>query len=180
MTTKKEPQPDVLEIEADEVELTQQEQSEKLIKRHMYWAMGLGLIPVPLLDLASISAAQIRLVSKMSEVYEVPFSEHRAKNIIMPLIASVGVAPIATGVLGSFIKFVPVVGSLAGTISLPIVAAATTYAIGRVFIMHFETGGTISNLDPQSVKEYYRQMFTEGTKVAAGMKKDADTEKNIA
>ncbi len=175
--TKSAPEPEILDVESDEVELTPQEEAEKLLKRYMYWSMGFGLIPVPLVDLATITGTQIRMVSKMSEIYDVPFAEHRAKNIVTPLIASVGIAPIATGVLGSFIKFIPVVGTLAGAVSLPIVAGATTYAVGKVFIMHFESGGTLFDLDPKSVKEYYRQMFNEGAKVAEDIKAEADKEK---
>ena len=39
---------------------------------------------------------------------------------------------------------------------------ASTYAVGRVFIQHFESGGTFLTLDPDKVKAHYRAEFERG------------------
>ena len=61
---------------------------------------------------------------------------------------------------------------------MTILAGATTYAVGKVFIQHFESGGTFLNFNPDSVKEYYETMFKEGQSVAENMKKEKPAEKN--
>jgi len=40
-----------------------------------------------------------------------------------------------------------VVGQIGGMLAMPAWGAAVTYGIGRVFIQHFELGGTIDNMD---------------------------------
>ncbi len=150
--------------------LSPQQTSEALVKKHVLWSIGCGLIPLPLVDLAAITGTQIHLVSKMSAAYGVPFSEHRVKNIITPLIASVGVVPVGASLISSLVKSVPVFGTLVGVASMPVVAGATTYAIGKVFISHFEAGGTLLDFNPEAMKAYYAEMFKEGKQVAETLK----------
>jgi len=38
---------------------------------------------------------------------------------------------------------------------MPIVAGAATYAIGKVFVRHFASGGTFLTFNPEKVKDYY-------------------------
>ena len=51
-----------------------------------------------------------------------------------------------------------------------------TYAVGKVFIQHFESGETFLTFYPEKVKAYYAEMFEEGKKaaeaVASDIKKD--------
>ncbi len=51
-------------------------------------------------------------------------------------------------------------------------SGASTYAIYKVFIQHFESGGTFLDLDPSKVKSYFSEQFTKGKAVAADLKKD--------
>ena len=53
---------------------------------------------------------------------------------------------------------------------MPILAGATTYAVGKVFTQHFATGGTFLNFDPETVREYYYEMFKEGQDLSANIK----------
>lgn len=177
MDTTKEAHPEIIDAETtqpEEVVLTRQEQAEKLSKSHILWSMGCGLIPVPLVDLAGIMAVQVRLVAKMSEIYGVSYSEHRVKNIVAPLVTSVGVVPIGAGIMGSLVKSIPLVGTLVGVASMPVVAGATTYAISKVFTSHFEAGGTLLDFNPQKMKAFYAEMFDEGKKVAQDLKAKQD------
>lgn len=172
METTIDAEPEFIDAEAETIPLTQQEQAEKVAKTHILWAMGGGLIPIPLADIAAIMTVQVRLVTKMSEIYDIPFSEHRVKNIVTPLVTSVGIVPISAGILGSLVKTIPVFGTAVGIASMPLVAGATTYAISRVFISHFEAGGNLLDLDPKKMKAYYAEMFDEGKKVAQDLKKE--------
>ncbi len=141
----------------------------------MLWSIGCGLIPLPLLDIAGITATQITLVAKLSRAYGVPFSEHRVKNLIAPLISSVGVVPIGASFISSLVKSIPGLGTAIGVASMPAMAGATTYAIGKVFVAHFETGGTLLDFNPEKMKTYYAEMLKEGRQVA---EKEAATAKS--
>ena len=45
--------------------------------------------------------------------------------------------------------------------------SVSTWALGKVFIQHFESGGTFLDFDPEEVKEYFKAQFEEGREVAA-------------
>ncbi|MGD9638622.1 MAG: YcjF family protein [Alphaproteobacteria bacterium] len=146
--------------------LSQLEQANKITKTFMLWSAGGGLIPFPGWDIAAIYAAQITMLSKMTKVYNIPFSENKVKNVLLPLFASVGIMPAATGIFASVLKFIPIVGQLVGVVSLPVIAGALTYATGKVFAAHFEAGGNLLDLKPEEVKTHFKKMFEEGKELS--------------
>jgi uncharacterized protein (DUF697 family) len=148
------------------LDLTPLEQATKINKRFVLWSSGAGLIPFPMVDIATILTAQITMLAKMTKAYNIPFSEHRVKNILIPLFSSVGVVPAATVLLASLVKFIPVIGQTAGLISLPVMSGAISYATGKVFISHFEAGGTLLDFNPEKMKDYYKELLEEGKTVA--------------
>jgi len=146
--------------------------TDKLIYNHTLISMGVGLIPLPLLDLAALTGVQIRLLYKLSHFYGQEFFKDKAKNIISALIGSV--VPISlAGPLCSILKIVPLVGQTASVLSLSVTGGASTYALGKVFVQHFESGGTFLTFDPAPVKAHFAEFYREGQKVAADLKKTA-------
>ena len=142
---------------------------EKMIRNHVWGSMGLGLVPIPWIDFLGLTGIQLNLVRKISKTYDIPFSQDKVKNTIYSLVG--GVLPISLGTpLISLVKTVPIVGQTFGAVTMPILAGASTYAIGKVFYRHFAAGGTFLTLDPEKVKEYYAEMFQEGKLVAGNLK----------
>lgn len=150
---------------------TNEQKALKITKRYALWSMGGGLIPVVGLDIVAIMGAQIKMLCEMSKIYNVEFKENRAKSLVTSLIGSLGIVPIGTGILFSAMKILPVVGQLAATVALPVSAGAITYATGKVFIAHFESGGTLLDFNPEKMKAAYKKMFEEGKAV---MTKEAE------
>lgn len=146
---------------------TNEQKALKLTRRYSLWSMGGGMIPVVGVDIVAIIAAQLKMLNEMSKLYGVEFRENRAKSIVGSLIGSLGIVPIGTGLIFSIIKVIPLVGPLAATVALPISAGAITYATGRVFIAHFESGGTLLDFNAEKMKGAYRKMFEEGKSVLA-------------
>ena len=164
-------------IESVEVEVTDREapesrrsQANALIENKVLWSLGAGVIPIPLVDLASIAAVQVKLIRQLSELYSTTFSEDRTKKIIGVLTASVGTGVLATGATASALKVIPGVGSVAGGVALPLVAGASTYALGQVFLNHFEEGGSVLDFEQEKAKEFFKKAYTEGEKVAVDLK----------
>lgn len=143
--------------------------AQKIVKNYMWWSMGAGLIPVPLVDLAAVSGVQLKMVKDISDVYEIKFSENRGKSIITALLGSIVPNSLAGGSVGSLLKMVPLVGTILGGLSLSLFAGAATYAIGKVFIKHFEAGGTLLNFDPVAMNDFFKAKFKEGQEVAEEM-----------
>ncbi len=155
------------EITVEELDgLSTLDQANKITRRFVLWSAGGGLIPVPLVDIAAIYAAQVTMITKMSQVYEIPFSEHKFKNVLLPLFGALGIVPVTTGILASVIKVIPGVGQLISSLSMPVMAGAITYATGSIFAAHFEAGGTLLDFNPEVMKEHYKKLFDEGKTVA--------------
>ena len=73
----------------------------------------------------------------------------------------------------SAIKVIPVIGTAVGVVSMPVMMGAFTYAVGKVFTQHFESGGTFLDFDPVSYRQYFREMFRRGRTVARDVKAEA-------
>ena len=140
-------------------------EAQELTKYYMLWSLGAGALPIPLADLAAIAGVQIQMVRKLAKLYDIEFSESRTKTIVSSLAGS-----FTAGMFSSMAKFIPGIGHAIGMVSLPLCAGATTYALARVFIMHFETGGTLLDFDVDKMRDHFSTEFTEGKKVAATAK----------
>ncbi|MDX9882077.1 MAG: DUF697 domain-containing protein [Prolixibacteraceae bacterium] len=153
----------------EEVAQPKLDSANDLVKKWMWWTMGAGLIPVPFVDLAAVTGVQLKMLSDLSKLYEVKFSENRGKAIISALLGSIVPNSLAGGGVGSVLKMIPLVGTILGGVSMSLFSGAATYAIGKSFIQHFESGGTFLDFDPVKVKEYFKDLFEEGKAVAKEM-----------
>ena len=59
-----------------------------IIRNHVVWSMGSGLIPVLIADVFAVSAVQLDMIRQMSKVYDVDFSETQGKAIVTSLTSS--------------------------------------------------------------------------------------------
>jgi uncharacterized protein (DUF697 family) len=136
--------------------------AETIIRNHVLFSVGAGAIPAPLLDIFAVGASQLDMIRQLCKVYNQDFSETQGKAIVSALTTS------TLSKLGarSLVKLIPVVGSVLGGVANAILAGASTYALGQVFKLHFETGGTILDFDTKRLKKLYNEQFEKGKKVA--------------
>lgn len=136
-------------------------QAAKIVRNHAIGAIAGGVLPVPLLDIAILGGVQLRMLQRLAKHYEVEFHEQRANAIIGSLVG-IGSAMGA----GTLLRLVPGVGKYLlgiGALTLPF---ASTYALGHVFLKHFESGGTFLNFDPERAKKDYEEKLEEGRREA--------------
>ncbi len=132
-----------------------------IVNKWVKWSAGIGLVPIPMVDLAGITTVQLLMVGDLAKHYEIPFSKQRGKAILASLLGSVVPNGLGYSVASAFFRYVPGLGPLLGAITLPAFAAASTYAVGKVFIQHFESGGTFLDFEPHEVRAYFHQVFEE-------------------
>jgi uncharacterized protein (DUF697 family) len=144
----------------------QQELAFKTVRRYMWWSMGAGLIPIPFVDWAVVSGVQLKMIADLAKIYDVRFQRDAVKATIGALSGFVLPHALACGLVGTMFKAVPVIGVVAGGTSMSVLCGAYAWALGNVFVQHFESGGTFLNFDPEAVKEYFKVKFEEGKKVA--------------
>lgn len=135
-------------------------EGEEIVKKSAYWAAGFGVVPVPLFDLAAVTAVQLAMLSKLCTLYEIPFGKDLGKNLIGSLTGGLAASSLSP-VVGSMLKFIPVVGYAAAVATMPALSGAATWAVGRVFLTHFESGGTLLTFDPAAYRKRIDELVAE-------------------
>ena len=127
-----------------------------LVQNYVLASASIALVPVPLLDLAGITAVQVKLVHSLAKHYDVPFKDNAARSLLASLLSGASTTLLARG-LASLAKAVPGLGTLAGGGGIAVSSASVTYAVGEVFIQHFESGGTLLNFDADKLKGLFKR-----------------------
>jgi uncharacterized protein (DUF697 family) len=131
------------------------EMASKLIERFAIWSGVGGLIPLPVVDVLTVGGLQVQMLRRLSQLYGVPFSENRGKALIAALAGSM--IPATSGVgAASALKFVPIVGLLVSGFVMPVLSAGASYAIGKAFVQHFASGGTLLDFNPPDYREFIK------------------------
>ncbi|MEO8705667.1 MAG: DUF697 domain-containing protein [Kofleriaceae bacterium] len=151
--------------------LARQQRADRVIKKHVLWASGAGLIPVPLADLAAVTAVQVSMLEDLSKIYQVQASGPVLKSFVTALtggmLARLG---------ASAIKAIPGIGSFLGGASMSIMSGASTYAVGQVAKSQLATTGNLEKIDLDKAKRAYTQAYESGKEYVSSLKKD-DSEK---
>ena len=141
------------------------ERADQIVKDYVLYSMGTGFLPIPIVDIFGLIGLQVKMVHSLSKVYNVPFSESKTRTILYSLAGSI--LPVAgVGLLASAVKVIPFVGQTAGAFSMSALAGGFTYAVGRIFVNHFEKSGNIDNLNVEEAKEDLKENM-ETSKSAA-------------
>ncbi len=131
------------------------ELASKLVDRFAIWSGVAGLVPFPVIDILAVGGLQIQMLRRLSQIYDVAFSENRGKALIASLAGSM--IPAASGIgAASALKIVPIFGTLVSGFVMPVLSAGATYAIGKAFIQHFESGGTLLDFNPPDYREFVK------------------------
>jgi len=150
-------------------------QSEDVIRNHVMWAMGAGLIWVPIVDFLAVSAIQLDMIRQLCKIQGKDFGENQGKAIITALTSS-GASKIASRA----VKFIPGIGTILGGITMSVMSGASTYAMGQVFKKHLEDGGTILDFDPRAFQKKYDEWFEKGKEYAESLSKSKKAENEEA
>ena len=135
------------------------EAAAKIVDRFTLWSGGAGLIPIPLADIAAVGGVQIQMLRRLSELYGVPFSDNMGKSVLVSIAGSLLPASAATTTamgVTSALKLIPGVGTLIAAVTMPAYSAGATYLIGKVFIQHFASGGTLLDFNPPDYREFIK------------------------
>jgi uncharacterized protein (DUF697 family) len=133
----------------------------KVVERFTVWSGAAGFIPLPLLDLALIGGMQIEMLRRISQIYDVPFSQNLGKALIAGLGGSMIPATSGAGMM-SVLKGIPLAGTAISFFAQPAMASGASYAIGMAFIEHFESGGTLLDFKPAHYRAFIRSARNSG------------------
>lgn len=132
----------------------------RIISRAIRWSAAAAVVPVPYLDLAAMGTVQVRMVRDLARAYGLEASDETLKVAVAALLGTLAPAVVSGGLLGSALKIVPVGGTLLGSVGLAAFGSAATYAIGKIFVAHFEKGGTLSTFSAEAVAADLKKEFS--------------------
>lgn len=138
----------------------------EIVKRNSLYSAGVGIFAIPVVNVAGVAALQIKMLRELADHYGVPFQQDRVKSILSSLVGGVVSTKLGYGMVGTIAKL-PLVGPLVSVATLPLFAYGITYAVGKVFIQHFASGGTFLDFDPDKVRGYFREQVGKAKSTAA-------------
>jgi len=136
-------------------------EADRVVSQYAFISLATGLVPVPLVELLAAGGLQVKMVSRLAEVFKTPFAGNVVRALVGVMIGWV-LGKIVARPLTAVLSAIPVLGPLAGPIGAGALTAAGTYAIGKVFTEHFAAGGTILTLEPEKVRDYFEAQFEAG------------------
>jgi uncharacterized protein (DUF697 family) len=144
------------------------EMASKLVDRFAIWSGVAGLVPIPIVDAIAVGGLQLQMLRRISQIYGVAFSENSGKALIASTAGSM--IPATSGIgAASVLKAVPIFGTIVSSFVMPVLSAGATYAIGKAFIQHFATGGTLLDFNPPDYREFvkaHKEMWDSRSKGA--------------
>ena len=141
-----------------------------IIRKRVYCAIGLGLAPVPLVDLAGLLAIQLELVHALAKKFGVPYRADIAKTVVGSVLGSLLPVAVAPAV-ASLAKFIPFIGMTTSAVTLSVTGGAATYAMGRIFAKHFASGGSLLDVDTAKMREAFKSNYQKGKDYVAKLRK---------
>jgi uncharacterized protein (DUF697 family) len=153
-------------ITAPATDAERDEMAANLVSRFSKWAAAAGVIPLPIVDMVAVGGIQLQMLRKLADIYDVPFSENRGKSLIASLAGSivpVGAGAVAASGLLSALKAVPPLGMTLAAVTMPAISGGATYAIGKVFIQHFASGGTLLDFNPGDYREFIKKQTSSAS-----------------
>jgi uncharacterized protein (DUF697 family) len=147
--------------------MSDEARAQKIVNEHVLWAVGAGLVPIPLVDIAAVTAIQLDMLKQLSTHYGMPYSESEGKAWVSALAGG-----IAARLGANALKLIPGIGSILGGAAMSAMSGAATYSIGQVAISQFASGHSFSSMDLDAAKRAYERHFEKGKEVAEKLAKE--------
>ena len=143
-------------------------EADRVVRKHVLYSMGAGLVPVPLIDIAAVTAVQIDMLRQLAVLYGADYDATKGKAFASALaggtFARIG---------ASVVKSIPGVGTIVGGMSMVVLSGSSTYAVGKVARGVFESGRDLASADMEAVKEAYKQQFEEGKQYVSNLRQES-------
>ncbi|MCH4599775.1 hypothetical protein KII73_03540 [Helicobacter pylori] len=101
-----------------------------------------GLIPIPFSDALAIAPIQAGMIYKMNDAFGMDLDKSVATSLVAGLLGVTAVAQVGRMLVNGFLKFIPVVGSVAGSATAVVITEALGFAYLKVLEYYYndETG----------------------------------------
>src|SRR5262249_60594199 len=125
-------------------------------------AASAGAIPIPWLDLLVLPAIQTQMIYHLARFYGQPLSGTR----FLELASTLGLGMVVRQAVREVVKFIPYVGSVAGSM----LAGASTFALGKAFCFYYSAVHRGHVPKPEELRHYYQEQLALAEKKWKGGK----------
>ncbi|MEP7308323.1 MAG: DUF697 domain-containing protein [Acidobacteriota bacterium] len=127
----------------------------RIVHRYVGVSAVAGLITVPALDVVALGSVHVALIKELTDYYGAEFSEHTARNILIAIMAGLVPGAIGSSFGRKLLSALPFVAHGAGLLVMSGFSAGVSYALGNIFIRHFEAGGTLDSFNPENLHQIF-------------------------
>jgi uncharacterized protein (DUF697 family) len=110
-----------------------------------------GAIPIPWVDMLVLPGIQTRMIYHLAELYGQPLTGRR----FLEMASSLSMGMLVRQAVREVVKFIPVVGSVAGAA----LAGAATFALGKAFCYYYAAVHKGHVPQPEDLKRYYQEQL---------------------
>ena len=136
------------------------QKAEKIINKHVLWAMASAAMPIPFVDAIGVMFIQNDMLKQLSKLYDFDYDANIGKSIVSSIIAT-------SSAKGMSLLFREDKG--ADRLLMTVLSGAFTYGMGRFFLTFFEKGISLIDIDLKAGEELFSEYFEKGKEVASEM-----------
>lgn len=115
--------------------------AQRIIKKHAVIAGGIGLIPLARLsDQMLMGGLLVKLLRDLCRIYAVSFSDQQTKILVAAILGGAHSGWISRYLMRFIKGYAPVLHTPAVLLLRPAVSGMLVYYIGRLFLVHLESG----------------------------------------
>ncbi|MDH2434864.1 DUF697 domain-containing protein [Pokkaliibacter sp. MBI-7] len=130
-------------------------QAKELVERYASYAAVGCVIPLPLVEIATLSVLLMKMHKALAEHYELPFRYRDMRAVLVAVLG--GATPTGVGNLttSALLKWVPG-ANLIGIATATLAASVITRVIGLGIIISYESGEPDLTLDLDELRQQYQ------------------------
>lgn len=146
--------------------MSNKQEVQSIIENSILWSMGAAVIPVPIGDFIAVTAVQLDMLKRLSKAMGRDYSEISSRSFILAVNSG-----ISARLGASLIKGIPGIGSVVGVVSFPVMAAASTYSLGSLYVNLISEYGSLDNVDMGKAKQRFNDYYEVGKRKVEEWKK---------
>lgn len=127
---------------------------------------GMGLIPVSIFYQLAVAGILSKMLYDLSKLYGTTLSKQKNKAIIAAVLGGAHAEWIPNYLGVNAEKVLPGLSSVGIAMARPVVGAGITYAIGRLFVHHFETGAWLRDTPPPQLSVFPAKQLGNNSEIS--------------
>lgn len=131
-------------------------------RARVLWSAAVGLVPLAPFALVVFVGIQLSMIRALARQYDASFRRDWPRSFLVSLLVGVAMVGIANAV-ATILGVLPVVSRANVVLGLATSAAFASHVLGKLYILHFEAGETLLDLDPKQMKDHFRKTYGAGS-----------------